>query len=103
MEQRFVESFNRRLRSKCLNRIDWTGLLEARVVIGPFKDEHNRCQPHSARATRPRPSPPDPRQHPPATIPILDIASSSIPLPWAHRRWEQQATAASGDGGAQIL
>ncbi|MGY1876349.1 integrase core domain-containing protein [Nocardia gipuzkoensis] len=31
------------LRSKCLNRIHWTGLLEARVVIGTFKDEHNRC------------------------------------------------------------
>lgn len=44
----FVESFNRRLRTECLNRNHWTSLLEARVVIGDFKDEHNKRHRHSA-------------------------------------------------------
>ncbi|WP_280335623.1 IS3 family transposase [Nocardia wallacei] len=44
----FVESFNRRLRTECLNRNHWTSLLEARVVIGDFKEEHNRRHRHSA-------------------------------------------------------
>ncbi len=43
-----IESFNRRLRSECLNRNHWTSLLEARVVIGDFKDEHNKRHRHSA-------------------------------------------------------
>ena len=37
----YIESFNRRLRAECLNRNHWTSLLEARVVIGDFKNEHN--------------------------------------------------------------
>ncbi|WP_371856499.1 IS3 family transposase [Nocardia anaemiae] len=44
----FIESFNRRLRAECLNRNHWTSLLEARVVIGDFKLEHNRRHRHSA-------------------------------------------------------
>jgi transposase InsO family protein len=44
----FVESFNGRMRRECLNRNHWTSLLEARVVIGDFKDEHNRRHRHSA-------------------------------------------------------
>jgi transposase InsO family protein len=44
----FVESFNRRLRTECLNRNHWTTLLEARVVIGDFKVDHNRRHRHSA-------------------------------------------------------
>ncbi|MFF7939812.1 IS3 family transposase [Nocardia gamkensis] len=44
----YIESFNRRLRSECLNRNHWTGLLKARVVIGDFKDDHNRRHRHSA-------------------------------------------------------
>lgn len=44
----FVESFNRRLRTECLNRNHWTSLLEARVVIGGFKADHNRRYRHSA-------------------------------------------------------
>ncbi|WP_282780681.1 IS3 family transposase [Nocardia sp. CC201C] len=44
----FVESFNRRLRTECLNRNHWTSLLEARVVIGDFKVDHNRRHRHSA-------------------------------------------------------
>jgi putative transposase len=34
----YLESFNNRLRKECLNRTHWTNLLEARVVIGDFKE-----------------------------------------------------------------
>jgi putative transposase len=44
----YIESFNRRLRAECLNRNHWTSLLEARVVIGDYKDDHNRRHRHSA-------------------------------------------------------
>lgn len=44
----FIESFNGRMRRECLNRNHWTSLFEARVVIGDFKDEHNRRHRHSA-------------------------------------------------------
>jgi transposase InsO family protein len=44
----YIESFNNRLRKECLNRNYWTNLLEARVVIGDFKDEHNHRHRHSA-------------------------------------------------------
>jgi putative transposase len=43
-----IESFNNRLRRECLNRNHWTNLLEARVVIGDFKHEHNQRHRHSA-------------------------------------------------------
>ena len=43
-----IESFNNRLRRECLNRNHWNTLLEARVVIGDFKDEHNKRHRHSA-------------------------------------------------------
>jgi putative transposase len=44
----YIESFNNRLRKECLNRNHWTNLLEARVVIGDFKHEHNQRHRHSA-------------------------------------------------------
>jgi putative transposase len=44
----YIESFNNRLRKECLNRNHWTNLLEARVVIGDFRDEHNHKHRHSA-------------------------------------------------------
>lgn len=44
----FIESFNNRLRKECLNRNHWTSLLEARVAIGDFKDDHNTRHRHSA-------------------------------------------------------
>lgn len=48
----FIESFNNRLRRECLNRNAWTNLLEARVVIGDFKDEHNTRHRHSSLGYR---------------------------------------------------
>ncbi|MEU1525389.1 IS3 family transposase [Nocardia rhamnosiphila] len=48
----YIESFNRRLRTECLNRNHWTSLLEARVVIGDFKTDHNLRRRHSALGYR---------------------------------------------------
>lgn len=47
-----IESFNNRLRKECLNRNHWNTLLEARVVIGDFKDEHNHRHRHSSLGYR---------------------------------------------------
>ncbi|QBJ96845.1 transposase [Rhodococcus sp. ABRD24] len=44
----YIETFNNRLRRECLNRNHWTNLLEARVVIGDFKHEHNTRHRHSS-------------------------------------------------------
>jgi len=48
VEQRHIESFNNRLRKECLNRNHWTSLLEARVIIADFKDDHNHRHRHSS-------------------------------------------------------
>lgn len=48
----YIESFNNRLRKECLNRNHWNTLFEARVVIGDFKDDHNRRHRHSALGYR---------------------------------------------------
>jgi putative transposase len=48
----YIESFNNRLRKECLNRNHSNTLLEARVVIGDFKDEHNHRHCHSALGYR---------------------------------------------------
>ena len=39
---------NNRLRKECLHRNHWTSLLEARVVIEDFKDDHNHRHRHSS-------------------------------------------------------
>ena len=48
----YIEPFNLRLRHECLNRNHWTSLLEARVVIGDFKADHNHRHRHSALSYR---------------------------------------------------
>ena len=48
----YIESFNNRLRRECLNRNHWNTLLEARVVIGDFKADHNYRHRHSSLAYR---------------------------------------------------
>jgi putative transposase len=48
----YIESFNNRLRKECLNRNYWNSLFEARVVIGDFKEDHNRRHRHSALGYR---------------------------------------------------
>lgn len=47
-----IESFNNRPRKECLNRNHWNTLLEARVVIGDFKDQHNHRHRHWALGYR---------------------------------------------------
>ncbi|WP_155827027.1 IS3 family transposase [Jongsikchunia kroppenstedtii] len=44
----FIESFNNRLRDECLNRNHWPTLLEARVAIEDFKDDHNHRHRYSS-------------------------------------------------------
>ncbi|MEU6192032.1 transposase [Nocardia sp. NPDC047038] len=48
----YIESFNRRLRTECLNRHHWTSLLEARMAVGDFKADHNLRHRHSALGYR---------------------------------------------------
>ncbi len=48
-----IESFNNRLRKECLNRNHWTSLLEARVVIEDFKDDHNHRHRHGVSMVTP--------------------------------------------------
>ncbi|MEV6389044.1 integrase core domain-containing protein [Nocardia xishanensis] len=40
------------MQTECLNRKNWTSLLEARVVIGDFKADHNRRHRHPALGYR---------------------------------------------------
>jgi transposase InsO family protein len=47
-----IESFNNRLRKECLNRNHWNTVLEARVVIGDFKKDHNHRHRHSSLGYR---------------------------------------------------
>jgi putative transposase len=47
-----IESFNNRLRKECLNRNHWNTVLEARVVIGDFKEDHNHRHRHSSLGYR---------------------------------------------------
>lgn len=44
----YIESFNRQVCHECLNRNHWTGLLEARALIGDFKTDHNHRHRHPA-------------------------------------------------------
>jgi putative transposase len=44
----YIESSNNRLRKECLKGNHWNTLLEARVVIGGFKGEHDHRHRHSA-------------------------------------------------------
>ncbi len=48
MQNAFVESFNGRLRDECLNDTLFSTLGEARRAIQAWKDDYNRCRPHSA-------------------------------------------------------
>ncbi|WP_420063345.1 integrase core domain-containing protein [Mycobacteroides chelonae] len=58
----YIEPTSNRLRRECLNGNHWNTLLEARLVIGDFKDVHNHRHRHSALGYR-TPCPLQP--HPP--------------------------------------
>ena len=48
MQNRFVESFNGRLRDECLNEILFSSLTDARRAIKDWKEDYNTQRPHSA-------------------------------------------------------
>jgi transposase InsO family protein len=43
----FIESFNNRVRDECLQLNRWRNILEARIVIGDWKNHYNRHHRHS--------------------------------------------------------
>ncbi len=52
VENGFIESFNGRLRDKCLN-VEWfSSLDDARQKLAKFREHYNRERPHSALADR---------------------------------------------------
>ena len=48
-----VESFNGKLRDELLNREVFDTLIEARVLIGQWRQEYNEFRPYSALGYRP--------------------------------------------------
>jgi putative transposase len=52
MENGYVESFNGRLRDECLNENWFCSLSEARGTIEAWRQDYNRCRPHSALGYR---------------------------------------------------
>jgi putative transposase len=52
MENGYVESFNGRLRDECLNENWFADLAEARETIEDWRQDYNRCRPHSALGYR---------------------------------------------------
>ena len=52
MENGYVESFNGRLRDECLNENWFCDLAEARQTIEAWRQDYNRCRPHSALGYR---------------------------------------------------
>ncbi|MEU3474397.1 integrase core domain-containing protein [Rhodococcus sp. NPDC006774] len=82
-----IESLNNRLRKECLNRIHWTSLLEARVVIGYFKDGHNNRPRHSSLDRQ-----------------LSTVPNSPTPTdPWAARSTHINHTGAIERGGPTIV
>jgi putative transposase len=89
----YIESFNNRLRKECLNRNHWATLLEARVVIGDFKDEHNHRHRHSALSyltparVRCQLYPPMNDSHPPWTSSRGRVTPLTVKLVGEARLW----------------
>ena len=52
-ENGYIESFNGKLRDELLNREVFTTLIEAKVLIGNWRQEYNTTRPHSALGYRP--------------------------------------------------
>src|SRR5690606_6529616 len=48
MQNRFVESFNGRLRDECLNETLFTSLRHARIELAAWKEDYNTVRPHSS-------------------------------------------------------
>ncbi len=52
-ENRYIESFNGKLRDELLNRETFTTLEEVRVLIEQWRKEYNQVHPHNAKINRP--------------------------------------------------
>jgi putative transposase len=52
VENRFVESFNGRLRDECLNAHVFVSTAEAQVVLDAWREDYNHLRPHSALQDR---------------------------------------------------
>jgi len=52
-ENRFIESFNARMRDELLNEKIFFTLLEAKVIIGMWVKYYNTIRPHSSLGYRP--------------------------------------------------
>ncbi len=52
-ENRYIESFNGKLRDELLNREIFTTLTEAKVLIEQWRIEYNHIRPHSSLGYRP--------------------------------------------------
>ena len=52
-ENGYCESFNRKLREKCLNGKIFYSLKEARIVIEQWRRQYNRVRPHAVLGCRP--------------------------------------------------
>ena len=52
MENGYVESFNGRFRDECLNENWFCSLTEARAIIAAWRQDYNKCRPHSALGYR---------------------------------------------------
>jgi putative transposase len=96
----YIESFNNRLRKECLNRNHWTNLLEARVVIGDFKHEHNQRHRHSALGYLTRPSTLPDAGTPTTRWPAKSTESGSK-QPGSKTGWTQYRGLASADRTAR--
>jgi putative transposase len=48
----FIESFNGKFREECLNQHWFLSLDDAQQVIAAWRDDYNRCRPHSALGQR---------------------------------------------------
>jgi transposase InsO family protein len=52
-ENRYVESFNRKMRDEVLSREVFDTLLEAKVLVERWRREYNHIRPHSSLGYRP--------------------------------------------------
>jgi putative transposase len=52
-DNRYIESFNGKLRDELLNREVFTTLTEAKVLIEAWRKEYNQVRPHSSPGYRP--------------------------------------------------
>ena len=81
MQNGFVESFNGRFRDECLNEHLFSSLRHARHLIAAWRDDYNHHRPHTSLDGL------TPREFLKGLARLLWRAFSSLPGPFARRRW----------------